>query len=114
VIDQNDNTFTREEVDHLVAREVAKQRMADLERQLGSTNNEVVKMSAELRAQLTNILRQIEIQRSEIKAEIKEDFATKMDLLALESKVDKIWLKISIPVSVIVAVSQMFTTHFIK
>lgn len=105
-------TYTREEVDHLVAREVAKQRMADLERQIGSTNNEVVTMAAELKAQLTNIQRQIETQRGEIKSEIKEDFATKMELLALESKVDKMWLKISIPVSIMVGIVQFVAEHY--
>lgn len=113
-----EHKYTAEEVNHLVAREVAKQRMADMERQIGTLNNTITKAVADFNAKLDALSNTISTQhktiweairgeRDELRKEIEKDFATKLDLALLEAKVDKIWLKVSIPVATITALVNL-------
>jgi len=111
--DNHETVYSRDDVDHLVAREVAKQRMADLERQIGSTNNVVVQMGADLKAQLNSLLQQLVEQRHTLREEIEKEYATKMELFQLRSTVEKMWLKITMPISVVVVVVNL-ASHFFR
>lgn len=105
-----EKNYTIDDVNHMVAREVAKQRMSDIERNLQQTNDQVVKMWAKFDASFEAIKSAIENQEQNWRKEIERDFATKMDLANLDAKVDKVWLKVSLPVATVVGVVQWLVT----
>lgn len=139
----DEKKYSEEEAMHLVAREVAKQRMADLERKMNEGESRFMAMMSEIKVQLQNQTLLIEKQTSSfdksikefrdeiddefnrqqdafskaiesIKQEIRKDFASKTDLhdlkaeteaktTAVETKVEKQWLSITVTASIIVA-----------
>jgi len=107
-----EKNYTIDDVNHMVAREVAKQRMSDLERNLQQTNDQVVKMWAKFDASFEAIKLAIEGQEDNWRKEMERDFATKMDLERLDAKVDKVWLKVSLPVATVVGLVQWIVTFW--
>lgn len=141
----DDKKYTEEEAMHLVAREVAKQRMADLERKMNEGESRFMSMMSEIKVQIQNQTVLIEKQTSSfdksikdfreeidgeftrqqeafakaidsIKQEIRKDFASKTELhdlkaetdaktTAIDTKVEKQWLSITVTASTIVAVA---------
>jgi HEPN domain-containing protein len=139
----DEKKYSEEEAMHLVAREVAKQRMADFERKMNEGESRFMAMMSEIKVQLQNQTLLIEKQTSSfdksikefrdeiddefnrqqdafskaiesIKQEIRKDFASKTDLhdlkadteakaTAIETKVEKQWLSITVTASTIVA-----------
>ena len=114
--------YTETEAQHLIAREVAKQRMADLERMITEGERRSVQSMAELKVQIANLALLIkeqsismEKQTDTLKKEIEKDFATKLEVNSLSNRVesdfdklntkmDSMWTKLTIIVSTISAV----------
>lgn len=112
--DQDDRKYTREDMEHLVAQEVAKQRLHDVERNLDTLRADNGNQFAEIKAGLDVIREQfdrmyshVEDCRNEMRAEIERDFATKIEITALDAKIDKMWLKIATPVAVVLVLLQV-------
>lgn len=114
--------YTETEAQHLIAREVAKQRMADIERMINEGERRSVQSMAELKIQISNLALLIKEQsvsmekNSEmLKKEIEKDFATKIEVNSLSNrvesdfdklntKIDSMWGKLTLIVSTISAV----------
>jgi hypothetical protein len=111
-------SYSQEEVDHMVAREVAKQRMSDLERNLENTNSQVVKMFAKFDVAFENLQRSIDSQDTKIRAEMERDFATKIEMTTahntLDKKIDSVWYKVSIPVGTLLVVISILEHLLVK
>lgn len=104
-----EKTYTEDEAMHLVAREVAKQRMGDLERTVRDGETKTAVGLAELKTQIGHVILMIDKKsleedgiRKEFKKDIDKEFATKIDLQRLENKLDQMWLKITVSVAAIV------------
>lgn len=104
--------YTKEDMDHMVAREVAKQRLSDLERNLEGTNQQVIKMFAKFDLSFESLQKVIEGQDEKIRKEIERDFATKLDLAEVRSEISKVWLKVSIPVSTVLILVGLVSKYF--
>lgn len=114
--------YTETEAQHLIAREVAKQRMADIERMINEGERRSVQSMAELKVQISNLALLIkeqsivmEKQNDTLKKEIEKDFATKIEVNSLSNrvesdfdklntKIDSMWGKLTLIVSTISAV----------
>lgn len=114
--------YTETEAQHLIAREVAKQRMADMERMINEGERRSVQSMAELKVQIANLALLIKEQSvameknsDMLKKEIEKDFATKLevndlsnrvesDFDKLNTKIDSMWGKLTVIVSTISAV----------
>lgn len=110
-IPPQDKQYTREEVDHLVAREVAKQRMSDLEKTLTDTKNDMVKMWAKFDASFESLQKTLEGRDKTLREEMERDFATKVEFEQLKGEVEKVWLKVSIPVTVVLVIAQFVVSQ---
>lgn len=114
--------YTETEAQHLIAREVAKQRMADIERMISEGERRSVQSMAELKVQISNLALLIKEQSvameknsDMLKKEIEKDFATKIEVNSLSNrvesdfdklntKIDSMWGKLTLIVSTISAV----------
>ncbi len=126
-----DKTYSETEAQHLIAREVAKQRMSDMERMISEGERRSVRDVAELKIAIANVVILIKEQGADmkennanLKAEIEKDFATKLEVNGLSNKVDSdfdklntkidaLWGKLTLIVSTITAaglVLQYFIT----
>ena len=113
--------YTETEAQHLVAREVAKQRMSDMERAIEEGERRSVQSMAEIKIQIANLALLIKEQSVTmeknsdlLKKEIEKDFATKLevndlsnrvesDFDKLNTKIDSLWGKLTLIVSTITA-----------
>lgn len=113
--------YTETEAQHLIAREVAKQRMADMERMINEGERRSVTSMAELKVQIANLAllikeQSVSMEKSSemLKKEIEKDFATKLevndlsnrvesDFDKLNTKIDSLWGKLTLIVSTITA-----------
>lgn len=107
-----DKTYTEDEMQHLLAREVAKQRMGDMQRMIDENKKETQIGFSKLEVQISQVLSMIEknnTSRTEsfesLRREMKTDFATKADVDAdfekLNTKIDTQWQKITLIVSTV-------------
>ena len=114
--------YTEEEAQHLIAREVAKQRMTDIERMVNEGERRSIQSMSELKVQIANLALLIKEQSVAmeknsdlLKKEIEKDFATKLevndlsnrvesDFDKLNTKIDSMWGRLTIIVSTISAV----------
>lgn len=122
--------YTETEAQHLIAREVAKQRMADIERMINEGERRSVQSMAELKVQISNLALLIKEQSvameknsDMLKKEIEKDFATKIevnslsnrvesDFNKLNTKIDSMWGKLTVIVSTISAVGLVIQYFF--
>ncbi len=106
--------FTEDEAMHLVAREVAKQRMSDMERLIKENDNKTTVAVAEVKVKIDSIyslLQQHERARAEGTKELREEmaneFASKTEMRLLESnienKLDKLWQRVTLPITGVIA-----------
>ena len=113
--------YSETEAQHLIAREVAKQRMSDMERMIAEGERRSVQSMAELKVQIANVALLIKEQGGEmeksndmLKKEIEKDFATKLevndlsnrvesDFDKLNTKIDAHWARLTLIVSTITA-----------
>ena len=121
--DRDDSpTVPREYVDHIVAREVMKHRLNDVEsRQLlhedrltkfattiqagiDAINEKLSKGREEFRQDIDDCRKEF---REEMHEELKSKYATQMELQVLEGKVDRMWAKITAAVAVAMVALQM-------
>lgn len=105
--------YSEADVQHLVAREVMRHRMGDLEAKLATHEKSVESMLTRMQGQLEEIQRSMATRSQEwqsiqthILDKVKDDYASKVALLTLEAKVDKMWAKISIAVAAAVMVVE--------
>ena len=110
----SEKLYTEDEAFHLVAREVAKQRMSDMERLIKENDNKTSLAIAEVKVKIDSIyalLQQHENARAkgakEIREEMATDFASKSELRLLESnienKLDKLWQRVTLPITGVIA-----------
>jgi len=100
--------FTEDEAMHLVAREVAKQRMSDMERKIADNDHKVTVALAKLEQQIGQVITMIDKQSLEqnksvkdLREEIEKEFASKLDLQRVENKIDQLWVKIATSIVVV-------------
>ena len=121
----DEKTYTETEMQHLIAREVAKQRMGDMERMIEANKKETQIGFTKVEAQLTQVLTMIEknnVDRSAsfdaLRREMKTDFATKSevenDFEKLNTKIDEQWKRISLVVGVISVVGGIVIQLIVK
>lgn len=110
---ESSTSYTYEEMQHIVAREVMKHRLSDLEAKLASVETNMTGLFAKLETSLHNLAIQLSKSsevikecREELKDEVEREFATKLELKSLEAKVDKMWAKITVAVSLSVVFIQ--------
>lgn len=112
------DSYSGEEVEHIVAREVMKHRMGDLEGKLAAIEASMTALFSKLEASLAALSAQISKSsdmvkecREELRAEVDREFATKLELNRLEAKVDKMWAKITVAVSLAVGFTQIVLNY---
>ena len=115
--DVKKDSYTASEMQHLVAREVMKHRMTDLEQNLARSADNVDTMFGKVNIALAEIKQGIAMSdahlkecRDDLRKEVDRDFATKLELQILEGKVDKMWAKITVAVGVVVFLIQYLFT----
>lgn len=108
------NMMTETDAMHLVAREVAKQRMGDMERKINENDSKTSLALLEIKAQISQVITMIKEQtakqeenRKEFKKEIEDEFASKIDLERLENKLDQMFLKITVTVGTLISVGLL-------
>lgn len=120
-----DKTYTEDEMQHMLAREVAKQRMGDMQRMIDANKNETQIGFTKLEVQLQQVLSMIEknnVARTEsfesLRREMKTDFATKADVDAdfekLNTKIDTQWQKIALVVGTISVIGGVIIQLVVK
>jgi hypothetical protein len=125
-----DKTYSETEAQHLIAREVAKQRMGDIERNTAEMERRFISLLSELKAQIANqtiLIKEqsisMEKNSENLKREIEKDFATKLEVNGLSNKVnsdfdklntkiDALWGKLTLIVSTI-TVAGLFVQYLI-
>ena len=97
-----DRLYTADDVQHIVAREMARRQIEQLQNGQLETNKRLVEMTAAFNAELKSLREMIASQpaqvdacRSELRHEIERDFPGRIEFLELEDKVDRQWLKIT-------------------
>ena len=111
---ESKDTYTYDEVQHIVARQVMQHRLTDLEGKISVNETNVASMFAKLEATVQTLFAQLEKQtflvkecREDLKSEIDREYATKLELSKLEAKVDKMWAKITVAVTLAVGFVQI-------
>jgi hypothetical protein len=97
-----DKTYTEDEMNHLLSREVAKQRMGDMLRMIEENKKDVITGMAKLETQIDSVKNMIEKSNNDrieadnkLRTDLKEDFASKGDLDLLKAKVEGQWGKLA-------------------
>jgi hypothetical protein len=123
--------MTESDAMHLVAREVAKQRMGDMERSIKEGELRTVASFSELKAQVGTLTTLVEKQSlhmekatDNLREEIKKDFATKIEVAAdfeklnntitsnkdaLNTKIDNQWQKLVLIFATITAIGTLIS-----
>lgn len=122
----DNHTMSVADAMHLVAREVAKQRMGDMERSIKEGELRTVASFSALREQVTALTYLIEKQSlhmekatDNLREEIKKDFATKIEVSSdfekLNTKIDTQWSKLVLIVTTvsIIGVALQFILKFV-
>ena len=98
--------YSQDEVNHIVARETAKNQMSDFKSNLSLMNQSNTQALADINAKITQIFSIMSDQNKEqreereklidgLKKEIEKDFASKIDMLNISNRLDQLWIKIS-------------------
>ena len=114
----SERMMSESEAMHLVAREVAKQRMGDMERSIKEGELRTVASFSELKAQVGTLTTLVEKQSlhmekatDNLRDEIKKDFATKAEVTAdfdkLNTKIDTQWGKLVLIFATITAIGTL-------
>lgn len=103
--------YTASEVEHIVARRIAEQQLIQLQNGQIALEKKLVEVVSSFTSKLDSVMHLIEKQpermdkcRDELRAEIDKDFPSKLDFHELKKQVDIQWIKITLIVSVVVAV----------
>lgn len=111
--------YTESDLMHLAAREVAQQRMTDMERNIRQAEDRTLSAFSEIKTQiatLTNLVREqsaaMEKSQDNLREEIKKDFATKAELQSdfdtLNTKIDTQWSKLVLIVTTVTVIGTLF------
>lgn len=103
---EDNKSFTQDEVNHIVARETAKNQLNDFKSNLALMNQSHTQALADINAKITQIFSIMSEQNKEqrlesekliegLKKEIEKDFASKIDMLNISNRLDQLWIKIS-------------------
>jgi hypothetical protein len=131
MIMSEEKMMTESDAMHLVAREVAKQRMGDMERSIKEGELRTVASFSELKAQVGTLTTLVEKQSlhmekatDNLREEIKKDFATKIEVAAdfeklnntitsnkdaLNTKIDNQWQKLVLIFATITAIGTLIS-----
>jgi hypothetical protein len=120
IMPPDEKLFTQDELLHAVAREVAKQRMSDMERSIKEGELRTVSSFSELKSQITTLSNLVEKQSlhmetatNSLREEIKKDYATKKELSAefdkLNIKVETQWSKLVLIIATITTVGTVIS-----
>jgi len=101
--------YSQTELDHIVARETAKNQMSDFKNSLALTNQANTQALADINAKITQIFSIMSEQNKEhklerekliedLRKEIDKDFASKIDMLNISNRLDQLWIKISVAI----------------
>ena len=119
------STYTESEMQHIVARKMAEQQIIQLQNGQLTIERRMVELVAGFNTKIESLIDMLQKQpekmekcKVDIREEIDKDFPSKLDLEKMEShlktqisalntKVDMQWLKITIPVSIVVAASSI-------
>ena len=114
--------YSEDDVQHIVAREMAKQQLVQLQNGQLETNKRLVEIVSEFRAELKGIKamldktpESVDSCKADLKKEIREDHPDRIEMLRLErdilaridalnNKVEKQWLKITVTLTVLTTV----------
>jgi uncharacterized protein YPO0396 len=112
--EEQKDTYSSDEVRHLVAREVMKHRLDQFETEQLQVKEEIRKIGAEISTSNKMLTHQVEKLHEvtakgakDLRSEIERDFASKAELIKLEGKVDGLALKISFGTGAIVLAIQV-------
>lgn len=130
--EQGSRLYSESDVQHIVAREVAKQQVRELQSGLLATNKTLADLTANFTTELKSVRELLQKQpdqirecRVDLRREIEKDFPNRLEMMDMENriedmistgdaglssqiaainvKVDKQWLKITVTLSVISA-----------
>lgn len=114
-------SYTKDELDHVVAREVMKHRLDDLKSKLDDQSKMMNSSIINIENQLSEIYKLIKEQstevekcRKELKEEIKHEYATRIELQELRADLRVLSTKIITAVSIIVTIIQFGFQYFGK
>ena len=114
--------YSEDDVQHIVAREMAKQQLVQLQNGQLEINKRLVEIVSEFRAELKGIKamldktpESVDSCKADLKKEIREDHPDRIEMLRLErdilaridalnNKVEKQWLKITVTLTVLTTV----------
>ena len=107
-------TYTRDEVEHIVARRVMAHRLDDLERTIAQQAQIAEKLAGQFDEAVSKLEKlivrrndDIRTYRDELRREIHEEFATRTELQVLESKVDGLVPRLLLGVGMIMGVGMV-------
>lgn len=112
----SEKMITETEAMHIAAREVAKQRMSDMERKIADNDHKTTVALTEIKQQISQVINMIDKQSAEqdkndkeLRSDIEKEFASKLDLQRIESKLDSLNKSIYIAIAVVIAVGAAIT-----
>lgn len=106
---EDNKQYTQDEVNHIVARETAKNQLTDFKSHLALMNQSNTQALADINAKITQIFSIMSDQNKEqreerekliegLKKEIEKDFASKIDMINISNRLDQLWIKISVAI----------------
>lgn len=102
--------YTETDLQHALAKEMAKFQVAVLTRDVDVLKQANAKDLTEIKIQIAQVITMIKDQnlenakdRKEFKAEIERDFASKIDFINLRNELKSLWLRITVTVATLIA-----------
>ena len=116
--DETAKHYSQDEVNHIVARETAKNQMNDFKSNLALMNQANTQALADINAKITQIFSIMSDQNKEqreereklidgLKKEIEKDFASKIDMINISNRLDQLWIKISVAIMTAVTIGGL-------
>jgi small-conductance mechanosensitive channel len=103
--------YSQKDLDLTVEREVTKQRLSDIERNVANSAQVSAGALQEIKTQIEQVISLIDKQtseqekyRNEMRDEIEKNFATKTELLVIQNSIDSFKLRITVTIAAIVGV----------
>jgi len=115
---EDNKQYTQDEVNHIVARETAKNQLNDFKSHLSLMNQSNTQALADINAKITQIFSIMSDQNKEqrderekliegLKKEIEKDFASKIDMINISNRLDQLWIKISVAIMTTFAIGGL-------
>lgn len=115
---EKNKQYTQDELDHIVARETAKNQLSDFKNNLALTNQANTQALADINAKINQIFSVMSEQNKEqrierekliedLRKEIEKDFASKIDMINISNRLDQLWIKISVAIMTTFAIGGL-------